>query len=167
MDNLLKIALIGEYRVGKTKITIRFVDRVFSHDPNSTIWGSFGKRKILVNDHQVTIEIWDTAGEEKYNYYNLSPLKRVDGLVLVYKVSSRKSFEGIINILSLLIKSEVKKPTILVGTKIDLENREVTYQEAQKYAESKGFLFSEVCSETNENIDETFASLAKRILKME
>ena len=167
MDSILKIALIGEYRVGKTKITIRFVDGVFSHDQNSTKWGSFGQRTILVNDHHVKIEIWDTAGEEKFNYYNFSPLKKVDGLVLVYKVSSRKSFEGILNLISLLVKSDVKKPTIIVGTKIYLENREVTYQEAQKFAELKGFLFSEVCSETNENIDESFASLAKRILKME
>jgi len=167
MEPRVKIALLGEYGVGKTRIRSRFVEGIFSHDQSCHLWGRFGKKKINFNDSLINIEIWDTAGEERYNSYRFSYLKAVDGLVLVYKVSSRGSYEGISKILGHLIRSDINKPTILVGTKIDLENREVSYQEAQKFAESKGFLFNEICSETNENINESIISLAKRILKIE
>ena len=70
----LKVVILGEARVGKTSLTLRFVKDKFDKDQDSTIDASFLSKKVDVNGRSVNLNIWDTAGQEKYhalakNYY--------------------------------------------------------------------------------------------------
>ena len=110
--------------------------------------------------------IWDTKRQESFKNITKQFFKGAEGIIFVYNISDRRSFEFLENALkvSLALDDIIK---ILIGNKInnDNNNREVSYEEGKNFAESNGIKFIETCPETNENINEAFEMIAKEILK--
>ena len=98
----------------------------------------------------------------------LNVIKTVDGLIIVYSIASKKTFENLDNWIKQLneITDLSKKPVIIVGNKSDLnENREVSYEEGKKFAENHGYNFYETSASTGYNVDLAFNDIFEQLYK--
>ena len=116
----------------------------------------------LLDKYIINLCITDTAGQERFNYINLLYYPKADGIILSYDITNRFSFEECKNYYCETINEKCKTniKVILIGNKKDLEyKRKVSFEEANKFALSKGYLFMETSCKTYENVYETFEKL--------
>ena len=169
-DIYLKINLftLGNSYVGKTSFLFRYTQNIFKSDYSVTIGIDFFSKKItLSSGKKVYIDFYDTAGEEKYRSISLNLIKNADGIILMYAINDRVSFEAIPRWVDSII--EVKGndfPIILIGNKCDLEEeRKITKEEGEKEAEKYGFIFFESSNKDGTNLDEFVMSLVSNIIE--
>ena len=163
-----KLVILGEVAVGKSSIAQRFVNGKFTNLHNPTVGALFLTKKIKVNDKYIKYDIWDTAGQERY--HSLTPMyyKNARAAVVVFDVTSSSSFERAQKWMTELFEKATPGIVIaLCGNKIDLENRQVSKEEAEEYANKVGWLYMEVSAKTNENIDELFNQIGSRLPMIE
>ena len=163
-----KLVILGEVAVGKSSIAQRFVNGKFTNLHNPTVGALFLTKKIQVNDKYIKYDIWDTAGQGRY--HSLTPMyyKNARAAVVVFDVTSSSSFERAQKWMTELFEKATPGIVIaLCGNKIDLENRQVSKEEAEEYANKVGCLYMEVSAKTNENIDELFNQIGSRLPMIE
>ena len=166
VEILYKVLLLGDWSVGKTCLLMRYMDNTFTEMHLSTI-GIDSKVKIvnLKEGLDAKIQIWDTAGQERYKTIAKSYIKGANGILLVYDVTKRNSFEGIKNWVKQikdLVSSRVN--VVLIGNKIDLEDkREVKTEEGEQLGKEFNYQFFETTAKDGVNINEAFEALIKSI----
>jgi len=167
-DHLFKLLIIGDAGVGKSSILLRFTDDSFDDHIQSTIGVDFKVKHMDVRDKRVKLTVWDTAGQERFRTLTSSYYRGAQGVVLVYDVTQRDSFENLEQWLK-----EVKLHTsesgegvvkLLVGNKIDLE-RNVSREEAEDWARSQGMMFLEASAKTKLGIRQCFLEVVQKILE--
>lgn len=167
-DHLLKILTLGECGVGKTSIILRFVENRFNKNHLITIGLDFKVKTIKVQEKRVKIKIWDTAGQERFRSISCQYYRGTDGILLVYDVGNRKSFEKVSSWID-QIHNETSSDfvCVLIGNKIDVDliDRKVSTEEGKALADEYGLDFHETSAFKNENINESFNDLIWKILK--
>jgi small GTP-binding protein len=165
---LYKILLLGDSSVGKTCFLMRYADNTFQEIHMSTIGLDYKLKNVQLDDGKIVkIQIWDTAGQDRFRSITKNYYKGAHGIILIYDVTSRKTFDSVKNWIS-QIKEEVsdKVNIILVGNKIDdVQNRKVTFDEGEKMASSFGLPFFETSAKSGVNIDTTFNELVKKTVE--
>ena len=165
---LYKILLLGDSSVGKTCFLMRYSDNTFQEIHMSTIGLDYKLKNVQLDDGKIVkIQIWDTAGQDRFRSITKNYYKGAHGIILIYDVTSRKTYENIKNWVS-QIKEEVseKVTIILVGNKIDDEkNRKVTTEEGENMAKECGLDFFETSAKSGVNIDSTFNELVKKTVE--
>ncbi|KAI4826968.1 hypothetical protein KUCAC02_030398, partial [Chaenocephalus aceratus] len=161
-----KIAVIGYRSVGKSSLTIQFVEGQFVDSYDPTIENTFNKL-VNVNGQDFNLQLVDTAGQDEYSIFHQSHSMDIHGYVLVYAVTSNKSFE-VVQVLHdklLDMVGKIQVPTVLVGNKKDLHmERVIKPEEGKKLADSWGAAFIESSAKENETAVEVFKRI---ILEME
>ena len=160
------VTLLGESDVGKTRMTNTYFGKLSENDNIiSTIGIESTIDKATFDGIQYKFKIYDTAGQERYKSISKQAIKINDGFLLVFSVDNRKSFELIDDWLKSIIQEvDIKKKIIfLVGNKIDLNNREVTNEEAVSYASFKNIKYFETSALTGFGIKEVFKQLYQDI----
>ncbi|KAG8881149.1 GTP-binding protein of the rab/ypt [Tulasnella sp. 331] len=164
-----KLVLLGESAVGKSSLVLRFVRDQFDDYRESTIGAAFLTQTVTV-DEQTTVkfEIWDTAGQERYKARSLAPMyyRNANCAVVVYDITQTASLQKAKTWIRELQRQA--DPNILIylcGNKLDLAAnlRQVTQEEAQKYAEEEGLLWGEASAKSGENVQNLFAEIAKKL----
>ena len=89
----MKITTIGDSASGKTSIILRFVEDVFNQFTDCTVGVDIVNKVVLLDEQQVKLSIWDTAGQEKFQSVNQNYLRDSQGCLAVYDITDRKSFE--------------------------------------------------------------------------
>ena len=167
-ETLYKILVIGDTSVGKTCFIMRYADNIFQESYISTIGMDYKLKNItLENGKLVKLQIWDTAGQEKFHSITKSFYKGANGIILIYSVLDKNSLQNVKNWMD-SIKAQVPENVaiILVGNKIDDEERRVvSYEQGEDMAESYNLPFFECSAKTGENLDKAFDSLVKKILE--
>ena len=161
---IIKILTLGDTMVGKSSIVLRFSDNKFDENQFATIGIDFKTKYIKVRDASVKVLIWDTAGQEKFRNIAKQYYKGANGVLLIYDVCNRKSFERIGFWLNELKENNKidELYTILVGNKIDLpERRVISREEGEKYASDNNINYSEVSAKTGEGILDLFNDITK------
>ena len=166
VEILYKVLLLGDWSVGKTCLLMRYMDNTFTEMHLSTI-GIDSKVKIvnLKEGLDAKIQIWDTAGQERYKTIAKSYIKGANGILLVYDVTQRASFEGIKNWIK-QIKDQVSSrvSVVLIGNKTDLvDKREVKTEEGEELGKEYNYQFFETTAKDGININEAFEALIKAI----
>lgn len=155
----IKIALLGDTSVGKTAICNALMNLEFTTDMLSTIGSDKLETKfVLKNGNEIKLILWDTAGQERFRSMALQALKIAQGVVLVFDVSNRKTFDNISQWLQ-QIKDQLQNPSlVLFGNKADLEKEKwkVSTEEAKKYAQTKGLTYFETSAKTRQGINDGF-----------
>lgn len=162
-----KVVLLGEGRVGKTSLVLRFCKDTYSESQAPTIQASFLDKTVSLGDSRVNLAIWDTAGQERFHALGPIYYRDADSALLVFDITDPDSF--------IKVKSWVKELRKMVGEEIilciagnktDLErHRVVPRQEAADYAVAVGAQYFETSAKSGRGINELFASMAKRLLE--
>ena len=162
----LTLFLVGDSAVGKTSFIQKYTNNIFNLEQLTTIGIDFSLKTIELNGDEITLKLFDTAGQEKYRSLSFNLIKSADGIFLMYDITNRKTFEEMDGwIKSIKESKESDFPIILIGNKCDLEKeRIVKKKEGEKLAKNQGFLFRETSCKDNINIEESVEILVKRII---
>ena len=160
---IIKILTLGDTLVGKSSLVLRFSDDRFDDNQFATIGIDFKTKYIKIGDSSVKVLIWDTAGQEKFRNIAKQYYKGANGVLLIYDVTNKKSFERIEYWLKELKENNQinELDTCLVGNKIDLEGRVISKEEGEKFAHDNNIKFFEVSAKTGEGIKDLFNSITK------
>ena len=166
-DYLFKLLLIGNSSVGKSSLLFRFVENVWDDSFVPTIGVDFKLKTLEVNGKIVKLQIWDTAGQERFKNITASYYRGGNGVLVVYDITDRDSFENLNSWLIEIEKNANKNVyKLLIGNKCDLEDkRKVTYQEGKDFATSNGMQFIETSAKADTKVKEAFELLTQEIIK--
>ena len=168
MDCVYKVLLLGDSTVGKTCILLKYTDKIFQETHMMTIGLDYRlKTMTLQSGKEVKLQIWDTAGQDRFRSITKNYYKGSHGIILIYDVTSLKTFENVKSWVSQIHEEISDKVVIyLVGNKIDMDDeRKVKTEEGQKLAEELGVPFVETSAKSGENIDNIFSDITERIDK--
>ena len=168
VDYVFKVILIGNASVGKSCLLLRFCDNTFNESYYSTIGVDFKIKTItLENSKVVKLQIYDTAGQERFHTITSSYYHAADGIGIVYDVTRQDSFDSINSWLSdveKLAKPDAMK--ILIGNKCDLtETKIISQDQGFDIAKAFGIPFIETSAKTSENVDNLFYQMAVEMVK--
>ena len=160
-EQKFKIVILGDTCVGKSCILMRFVKNSMLHNHLSTIGIDSSTKTITTERGKATLQIWDTAGQDKFRSISQSYIRNGDAIILVYDITSDDTFQHVttwMDAIHNMAKQDV--PIILVGNKTDMENeRRITTEEGQKLAEKYKILFKEVSAMTGDGVADAFTML--------
>ena len=156
---------LGNSIVGKTSFILRYTKNTFNTTYISTIGIDFLSKNILLpNGEKYKVLFYDTAGQEKYRSIAFNLMKGAEGIILMYDITKRKSFESISEWVQSIKEAKGENfPVVLIGNKCDLKDeREVDIEEGENEAKKNGFLFFETSNKDGTNVEEaTFALISK------
>ena len=164
----INLFVLGNSVVGKTSFIQQYMYKEFSsqHIPTISVDG-FSKNIILPSGKIVKLFIYDTAGQERYRSIAYNLVKSADGILLMYDITNKETFEAIGGWIESL--KDIKGndfPIILIGNKCDLINERTVYKEdGENQAKNNGFLFSEISCKNNINIEETIKTIVNSIIE--
>ncbi|KAN0037003.1 hypothetical protein ACTFIV_002331 [Dictyostelium citrinum] len=164
-DIKLKLTIIGDWNVGKTSLLYRFTDDVFYEVTKLSMGEQYNNKSIFIGGKSIGLQIKDTSGMEKFRSLNNSFYSFLDGILIVYDISNQETFEN-----AKLWVNEAKKLApkdcvlIIVGSKLDLENKVVDSNIVKSYTDSLNIKFFETSSKNSINVEETFITLIEDIL---
>ena len=164
-DIKLKIMVLGESMVGKTSLITRYTNDKFGGRYLCTVGIDFQKKKIEKNGKKVLLQIWDTAGQERFRNVTKNYFHSSQGFILAYDINNKESFDKVqFWIEEIKANAEEKIKCILIGTKCDLDKREVSEEDGQTLGEKYGYKFLETSAKENININEAFETLVSEIM---
>ena len=164
----IKITLIGNSGVGKTSIINQYIDQTFDEANAATIGANYSEKVITKNNKEYELNIWDTAGQEKFHSVGKHFYKDAYIVCLVYDITSQDSLEQLQTIWYPDIKKFGEKYTILavVGNKSDLyENDNLADEnQAKEFAQSINAIFMLTSAKTGDGIEKLFDTLVDKFL---
>ena len=157
-NEMCKVILIGDSGVGKTNIFNRFLNNEFLENSKTTIGVEFGYHIYEQGEYKLKVQLWDTAGEERFRSMTTTYYRGCKGVLIVFDVTNRKSFENVDSWLTLAKNnSSAIVSVLLIGNKSDLnEIRQVSTKEAEQLAFSKDLAYMETSAKSSRNINEAF-----------
>jgi small GTP-binding protein len=164
--NTLKIVVLGSGGVGKSALTVQFVQGIFVEQYDPTIEDSY-RKQVEVDGKQVMLEILDTAGTEQFTAMRDLYMKNGQGFVLVYSIIATSTFNDLPDLREqiLRVKDLDSVPMVLVGNKCDLQDQRVisTEQGQQLSAKFGNCAFLESSAKTRTNVNEIFFDLIRQV----
>jgi len=162
---LFKYIIIGDTGAGKSCLLLQFTDKRFQPVHDLTIGVEFGARMVTIDNRQIKLQIWDTAGQESFRSITRSYYRGAAGALLVYDISRRDTFAHLSRWLQEARQNGNENMTImLIGNKCDLEHRrQVSPDEGKKFADDNGLMFLETSAKTAHNVEEAFLKPAQEI----
>ena len=166
-DIVYKVLLLGDSTVGKTCFLLRYCDKTFQDAHLSTIGLDYRlKSMTLKNKKNIKLQIWDTAGQDRFRAITKNYYKGANGIILIYDVTNLQTFENVKNWIT-QIREEANKNVVifLAGNKADLpeESRAVQKEDGQKMAEEYNIPFQETSAKNGVNINKIFEDLVEVI----
>ena len=166
-DHQFKLLIVGNSSVGKSAILLRFADDKYDESYVSTIGIDFKVRSIDLDGTRVKMQIWDTAGQEKFRTIGTAYYRNTHGVILVYDVTSKESFLSMERWLQEIKKNcgNTSYKIVLVGNKDDNPNlKKISTDEASEFAKQMGIPLFETSAKENINVEEMFYAIAKMMV---
>ena len=165
-DSVYKVLLLGDTKVGKTCFLMRYTDNTFQETHMSTIGLDYRLKTMkLSSGKNVKVQIWDTAGQDRFRAITKNYFKGAHGIILIYDVTDDQSFDNVSNWID-QIKEEASDNVIilLVGNKIDdVDHRKIQTENGENLANTFKLDFFETSAKTGENVEKTFQTLIQKI----
>ena len=157
LPKAIKLVFLGDSAVGKTSLCNSILHLEFTGDVLETIGTDKLETKFtLQNGRDIRLILWDTAGQERFHSFALSPVKVCHGIIFVFELTSRKSFENINVWLDLVKEIYKNKKMVLFGNKADIDKSQwqVTREEVEAYAKKMNFKYFDTSAKTGQGVDE-------------
>jgi len=150
--------------VGKTALLFQFTEGRFQPVHDLTIGVEFGAKTVSIDNKQIKLQIWDTAGQESFRSITRSYYREAAVALLVYDVTRRETFTHLKQWLEETRQNANSLiEIILVGNKVDLKTRQVSTEEGKRFAEENKLHFLETSAKTSTNVKEVFTEAAKTV----
>ena len=148
-----KLIFIGDVSVGKTSIINSLLNQSFSEEYEASIGVDFFSKTLKFKSRSIKLQIWDSAGQEKFKSLIPNYIRGSSLIFLVYDVTNKKSFDNLKKWIEFITNIEICT-IVIVGNKIDLnDKREVSIEEAEKFCDDGKYDFFEVSAKTGNNIE--------------
>lgn len=159
--------LIGDLGVGKSCVILRFIENDFNSNLMSSIGVDFKMKNTEIDSQLVKLQIWDTAGHEKFRTITTSYYKSAQAIIVIYDITNEQSFEHIKNWMVEIDKfAKQGVLRVIVGNKTDLEeSRVVQKDKGESLAQEFGIKFFEVSAKNGNGIQELFEGIGKELLE--
>ena len=171
-ETLIKLSIIGDSSVGKSNFLFKYIEGEISPLHVATIGFDY-KSKIVTlpeSKKRVKLQIWDTAGQEKYMSINKNLFQRVQGVVLMYDITKHETFDHLETWMNLIRQMTNEIPIILVGNKVDQEDsaengRMVEYSEGEDFARAYNLEFFESSALNGTNVEKIIETISEIVLQ--
>jgi len=167
-----KICIFGDGGVGKTTLTQRYMTGIFQEKYQLTIGMDFYLKKLEIDGNEVSLQIWDFAGEEKFRFLMPGALSGAHAAIFMYDLSRYGTIENLNDWISLFKETNQKEkqdvPFILVGSKLDLEDiRAVSKEKGLERSNDFGAIgWIECSAKDGTNVNIIFEELARGIIEL-
>ena len=166
-DIVYKVLLLGDSTVGKTCFLLRYCDKTFQDAHLSTIGLDYRlKTMTLKNGKNIKLQIWDTAGQDRFRAITKNYYKGANGIILIYDVANLQTYENVKNWIT-QIREEASENVIiyLAGNKIDIpeDDRAVKTEDGKEIADEYHLPFKETSAKDGINVSEVFQELVEKI----
>ena len=155
-----QLLLIGDSSVGKTSLIYNYTDHSNSNSLQmATVGIDYFTKDEIINNIKIRTKIWDTAGQERYKSFTQSFLRNAQGVMIVFDVSNRDTFDNLkywISSLNSSLGNDNNVKIIIIGNKIDKIHREVSKEEAEIFTKNLKIHYLETSVRENINIKESF-----------
>ena len=165
-DHFIKLLVIGDPEVGKSSFIRRFLEDKFSDSPINAKELELKNKILNIDNQKIVFHVWDGLKNATLNKTTNNELSiRVQGIIIIYEVTSTISFES----LNFYI-NEVKQkcgndmPILVIGNKIDLDDRLISEEQGENYAKENNVEYIEISVKDNINIDESIVKIANKIM---
>ena len=162
----IKLILVGDSEVGKSTILLNYTENYFCEEMVATIGLENKVKTINIRGLKAKLQIWDTAGQEKFSSLTKGFFRNTDGILLVFDLTNNKSFNNIKKwINEVENNSDHKTKKILVGNKVDMkDNIQVSKNDIDNLCKKKKIKYIEVSGKNNTNVNEAFETLVNLII---
>mmetsp|Transcript_2820 Transcript_2820/g.4062 ORF Transcript_2820/g.4062 Transcript_2820/m.4062 type:complete len:234 (-) Transcript_2820:647-1348(-) len=171
-EQLYKVLVVGDYGVGKTAFIRRTCNNEFTNNYRITIGVDFSKKHVEYEDKNVTLQLWDIAGHERYGGLTRVYYKFAIAALVCFDISRPSTLDNVkkwredINS-KVTLPNEEHIPMILLANKCDLDDISIDEQKLSKFAKDNGFMAWFKCSaKDNININETIQYLVGHIVEL-
>eukprot|EP01123_Difflugia_compressa_P005273 TRINITY_DN1692_c1_g2_i5.p1 TRINITY_DN1692_c1_g2~~TRINITY_DN1692_c1_g2_i5.p1 ORF type:complete len:194 (+),score=42.36 TRINITY_DN1692_c1_g2_i5:43-624(+) len=168
-DYLFKVVLTGELGVGKSSIALQYLEKTFTGDDVATIGAEFRTKTIDAAKKRVKLQLWDTAGQEKFRAITVSYFRGASAVIVVFDVTNKASIENLKRFIEDALQVTGKSFKFLIlGNKIDLTNqRQVTQKEVEDILhefQDIDYSYKEASAKTGYGVNEAFKELAESLV---
>jgi GTPase KRas protein len=163
-----KLVLVGAGGVGKSALTLQFLQKHFVIDYDPTISDSY-RKQVKIDDQPYIMDIMDTAGQEEYHAMRHGYMRTGQAFLFVYAINSKSSFDEGHDFRRQILRVQEKEkvPMVVVGNKCDLPDaqRQVSKEDGEELARKWGVPFFETSAKLAINVDDAFYTLLKEAIK--
>ena len=164
-DHIFKIITLGDSGIGKTSLITRFAHDIFEENHLASIGFEFLIKVLDIENKIIKIQLWDICGSERFKTVSPSYYRRTNGAIVAYDISDKRSFDQVkFWIKEVKAYSNTETNIVIVGTKCDILDREVTEEEGKKLADELGVKYFETSAKTGYNVNEAYNFLIKEII---
>jgi small GTP-binding protein len=161
----IKILIIGDSRVGKTSLLLKYVDKSFPEEHISTIGVEYKEKVESRDGFNIRLQIWDTAGEERFRSITKSIYKNTHGVLFVYDITQKETFANVKHWIKDTENIDKEIKGIIVGNKIDLPDKVITKTDLDEIGEKYNMPVIEVSAKEGTNVNECFDLLINELFK--
>ncbi|XP_071100741.1 uncharacterized protein [Haliotis cracherodii] len=161
-----KVTLVGNISTGKTSLTLRYCRGDIDRDPKPTVAVDWLHHSETVNNRRVNLQIWDTAGQEKFEAVMPSFLRSSAVVLLCYDVTDVRSFMSKTKWLEMIRGEVPDAPVFLVANKVDKSDRIISKEDGEVFARENRLEYVETSAKTGHNVDGLFYEIAARMADM-
>jgi len=162
----VKVVIIGDSAVGKTSLLLRFTEDTFQERIEIDAIESQKDKFLNIDGKIVKLALWDTLGQERFRDLTISYFRDTNGIIIVFDVGSTSSFETVPKWIEEANSQKCKTvPKLLVGNKLDLKERQVSFETAHTFAEERQMKYIETSAMTGENVTAAFETMARECMK--
>ena len=166
-----KVCIFGDGGVGKTTLVQRYVKGQFSQSTKMTIGVDIVTKRVEIEDWNVTLQIWDFGGEERFRFFLPAYARGSFGGIYMYDISRYSSIMDFDEWLTVFKRGcaydQNPIPILMVGGKLDLaDRRAITFEQAFNFAQSRHIYKVIECSaKTGQNVESIFTEITRLIMK--
>ena len=166
-DYILRLLIVGDSTVGKTNFIMRFINDKFNESYMTTSGIDLKSKDIEIKNKNIRIQIWDTAGQEKYRAITRNLFLKVLGVLIIYDITNEKSYNNLKTWVQLIREDcGSHMQIIIVGNKCDLDSeRKINQEEVLKYARKEKIEYIETSCKTGENVQKAVKTICEKILE--
>ena len=166
-QNHYKIVMLGNSGVGKTALVERVTDDIFVDAHVPTVGAQYVSLNLNINDQEITLEIWDTAGQEVFRSLVGFYARDAKGVFILFDVTDPQSFNDLTQWIEFSADQAPNAKIILFGNKTDLsDKREVTSDQISDFAEGRNLSFFEGSAKTGQGVRDAIESMADMVITL-
>ena len=161
------LSVLGNSGVGKTSFIMKFTDNTFQESYLATYGIDFKTKFIEINNKKYRVDLYDTAGQERFRSVSVNSIRMSDGVILIYDITNEFSYENINIWMDNIYQVKGKDfPVILIGNKCDADGeRVVSKEKGEQLAKKYNISFFETSNKMGTNIEEAGLKLINKIIE--